>query len=316
MTPIDSAIAALPTTLDVYDAAKARAMVAGYTLAWDDADVDVLAVEREFQLPFIDDLGLEHPEWLRGGKIDLVLRCRKHGRVTVVDHKTSGEDVSVGSTYRKRLILNGQASHYMHAARELLGVEPASFIFDVLCKPRLKPLEVTKTRKAPETPVEYERRILTEMSTEPGKYFAQIEITRSDAEIEWHTKAIAADAAVMDLVRARRLASPNDDACHKYGSPCPWWDVCTGTASLDDETRFRRRSHVHDELALPVPAGKRLLTHSRRQSFNACREKHRIEYEEGYAPVAENWNLMFGTAIHAALEAYWCARRDGAARAA
>ena len=41
-----------------------------------------------------------------------------------------------------RLILNGQASHYMHAVRELLGVEPASFVFDVLCKPDLRPTQI------------------------------------------------------------------------------------------------------------------------------------------------------------------------------
>lgn len=316
MEPLDAALTALPSKLDPYDMAKARAMVTGYAAVWDSARVDVLAVEREFQLPLIDDLGLEHPEWLRGGKIDLVLRCREHGNVTVVDHKTSGEDVSVGSTYRKRLILNGQASHYMHAARAMLGVEPSSFMFDVLCKPRLKPLDVTSRRATKETPAEYERRVLADMAEKGDAYFAQIEVDRTDAELAGHTAAITADASLIDIVRARGLDTPNDDACHKYGSPCEWWDVCTNTAALDDETRFRKRAHVHDELVIPVPVGKRLLTHSRRQSFNACRRKHRIAYEDGYAPVAQNWNLVFGTAIHSALEAYWCARRDGAACAA
>jgi hypothetical protein len=352
VTPLDAALSALPTALDPYDAAKARAMVTGYTAAWDDANVEVLDVEREFQLPLIDDLGLEHPHWLRGGKIDLVLRWRESGAIVVVDHKTSGEDVSVGSTYRKRLILNGQASQYMHAARALLGVEPASFIFDVLCKPDLRPSQVptldddgvkivvdkngqrvrTKDGKKwretasaadgyelqgrPETPVEYERRILAAMAADPGGYFAQIEITRTDAELASHTASISRVAARIDLVRARGLATPNDDACHKYGSPCPWWDVCTGTASLDDDTRFVKRGHVHDELHTPVPAGKRLLTNSRRQSFEACTEKHDIEYERGFKPLVRSWNLDFGTAIHTALENYWNARRTSAARAA
>lgn len=316
MSPLDQALAALPATMDPFDAAKARAMVTGYSLVWDESDVEVLAVEREFALPLVDDLGLEHPYWLRGGKIDLVVRCRKHGHVTVIDHKTSGEDVSVGSTYRKRLIMNGQASHYMHAVREMLGVEPASFVFDVLCKPRLKPLGVTAKRAAPETPEEYERRIMEAMGSDPGAFFAQIEVTRSEAELADHTRAIAADAALMDLVRDRGLDAPNDDACHKYSAPCPFWDVCTGVASLDDATRFRRRGHVHDELETRVPAGKRLLTHSRRQSFNACRRQHRLAYEDGYAPVVEAWNLRFGTAVHKALEAYWNARRTSAARAA
>lgn len=318
MTPLDTALCALPRDLDPYDAAKARAMVAAYTTIWDDADVEVLAVEREFQLPLIDDLGLKHPHWLRGGKIDLVLRCRKHGHVTVVDHKTSGEDVSVGSTYRQRLILNGQASHYMHAAREVFGVEPTSFMFDVLVKPRLKPFNVTASRAAKETPEEYERRILAAMAEKPDAYFAQIEIGRTEAELASHTAAITADAALIDLVRDRKLDAPNDDACFKYGTGngCPFWSVCTGTGSLDDTTKYRKRAHVHDELEIKVPEGKRLLTHSRRQSFNSCRRLHRFAYEEGYASLTDNWNLMFGTIVHRSLEAYWNARRAIAARAA
>lgn len=316
MTPLDAALAALPSALNPFDAAKAHAMVVGYAGVWDDADVSVVAVEREFQLPLIDDLGMEHPHWIRGGKIDLVLRCNKHGNITVVDHKTSGEDVSVGSTYRKRLILNGQASHYMHAARQMFGVEPTSFMFDVLVKPRLKPLDVTAKRTVPETPAEYQRRIMADMAEKPGAYFAQIEIGRSEAELAGHTRDITATAATIDLVRDRGLAVPNDDACHKYGSPCAWWDVCTGTASLEDATRYRKRTHVHDELGTPVPAGKRLLTRSRMQSFHACSRKHEIEYEQGYAPLVTSWHLMFGTAVHAALEAYWLARGNSAARAA
>lgn len=355
MTPLDAALAALPDNLDAFDAAKARAMVQGYAVEWDDRAVEVLAVECEFAHPLYDDLGLEHPHWLRGGKIDLVIRDES-GAVVVIDHKTSSEDVGAGSTYRKRLILNGQASQYMHAAGTMFGCEPDRFCFDVLCKPRIAPIKATpvesrkytaekwvkhpdckgkgcsgctdgKTMAEPsrlyagqrtedETPLEYERRVLVAMQEAPDAFFARIDITRSEAELADHTRAIAADALLMDIVRERRIDGPNDDACLKYGSPCEFWDVCTGTASLDDPTRFVRREHVHDELVTLVPKGKRLLTNSRRQTFNACRRKHRIAYDDGYRAVETAWNLMFGDAVHKALEAYWNARRHGAARAA
>lgn len=309
--PLESALQAIPRhpELTEFDLAKIDAMVVGYVTTWDVTPCTVLAVEREFQFPLVDDLDMEHPHWLLGGKIDLALEF-PDGRRAIVDHKTSGEDVSAGSTYRQRLILNGQASTYLHGGRTALSIDADLFIFDVLCKPRLKPLGVTKTRKVAETPNEYRARILADISADPARYYSRIDINRSDAELDEHSATIRADAEMMDLSRDRNLHAPNDDGCFKYGGVCPFWQVCSGTASIQDPTLYRLRTHKHDELRTQVPAGKRLLTNSRRQSFNRCRRLHHFSYELGYAPQARAFNLAFGDAVHQSLEAYWTARQS------
>lgn len=48
-----------------------------------------------------------------------------------------------------------------------------------------------------------------------------------------------------------------------------------------------------------------LLTNSRLVSFQRCPRAHQHRYEEGIAPVATAHALVFGTAVHAALEAFW-----------
>ena len=50
-----------------------------------------------------------------------------------------------------------------------------------------------------------------------------------------------------------------------------------------------------------------LLTNSRLKSFRACQRMHHLRYDLGVRAVADAETLAFGTAIHAALEAWWLA---------
>jgi len=49
----------------------------------------------------------------------------------------------------------------------------------------------------------------------------------------------------------------------------------------------------------------RLLTASRLHTFQRCARAHELRYEQGIATVATPHALTFGTAVHAALEAFW-----------
>lgn len=333
MTPLDAALAALPETLDPFDAAKARAMVTAYCALWDATEAEVLAVEREFLAPFVRPDGTEDPDWLLAGKIDLALRV--DGRVLIVDHKTSSEDVSPGGTFRARLTLNAQATHYLIGARSI-GIEADGFMFDVLGKPWVDPLEATpvdkrryvtdKATKQPrldarqrdrdETPAEYFARCCGAIAENPDRYFAQIEVVRSPSEIDRYVRDLLIDSTLMDTVREYGLVSMNEGSCFQYGGrPCGYHPVCSGTASIDDRWLYESK-RPHEELDVKPPVGRRLLTVSRRSSFNGCRQRHDFRYERGIAPVQRDATLSFGTAIHAAAERYWLARAWGAALAA
>jgi hypothetical protein len=344
VTPLDAALSALAANGDPFENARARAMLIAYAAVWDSADVDVLGVEQEFQAPLIHPDGSTDPDWLIGGKIDLILRCRKHGTVRLYDHKTSSEDVSPGSTFRGRLILNGQATTYLMGAA-MLGYEPEAFVFDVLGKLSIEPLTATprddfrivsdaagkkyaislgvmekdqnwsdvpqgtklrlldarpdlfriaaNQRAVDETPEQHFVRAADAIAANPERYFAQIEVVRSTSDKERHMHALYVDSTLMDTVRAYDLVSRNEGACFQYGGkPCAYHPVCAGTANIDD----------------PRPEGKRLITTSRRGSFNSCRQAHFFRYEQHIAPVERSAALTFGTLIHTAVERYWLVR--------
>lgn len=54
-----------------------------------------------------------------------------------------------------------------------------------------------------------------------------------------------------------------------------------------------------------------LLTNSRLVSFQRCARAHDYRYEQGIAPTAAAPALVFGTAVHASLEAFWRAWQRG-----
>jgi hypothetical protein len=260
-----TALDVLPANGDPFDAAKLRPMLIAYAAAWADVACEVLAVEREFRLPLVNPL-TNHPSrtWVLAGKLDLVIRL-SDGRIAVVDHKTSSESIEPGSDYRRRLILDGQLSQYWRGC-ESLGWAPDLGIWDVLGKPALRPLKATPVesrkytkdgrlyanqRETDETPDEYEIRIAEALAADPAKFFARVEVARLEVEREQY------DANVWHLATVMREAKPygraiyNPDACMRGRSPCPFLAFCEGTASLDDESLFRRvdQDHPHEELS-------------------------------------------------------------------
>jgi hypothetical protein len=133
---------------DAYKRARAEAMVIGYCSVWDRVtDIEVVAVEKQFRLPLINPAtGARSRTWDLGGKLDVVVR--KEGRLCVIEHKSSGESFEEGSTYRLRLIMDGQMSQYFEggdqAARDLGFNEPIDrIIYDASFKPKLKPYKAT-----------------------------------------------------------------------------------------------------------------------------------------------------------------------------
>jgi len=246
----------------------------------------VVGVEVEFATELRNpNTGAASRTWRLGGKIDAIVRDTRDGRVLLVEHKTSSEDITPGSDYWKRLRMDGQVSVYFAGARQALGIDVAGCLYDVLLKPAQRPGQVplvdadgvkivhdasgqrvkTKDGKKwresastaegfvlqtrPETPEEFRARLVEAMAADPVKYFARGEVVRLEAEM---------DEALFDIwqtgqqLREAQLAQRcprNPDACVRYGKTCEFFDVCTGAASLDDPTRFTRSTNVHPELA-------------------------------------------------------------------
>jgi len=255
---------------DAYELAAARALMAGYTARWtEETTVRVIAVEAHWSSTLV------HPD--TGDELDGVELRGKLDVLTVagfVEHKTATADIEVGSDYWRRIsALDSQVSMYDIGSRSL-GVV-GSCTYDVLRKPLVKPLQATpeasrkytkpkvdkKTgeviepsrlyagqRDTDETPEEYEQRLMADIAERPQEYFARGEIVRLEHDVYEH----ALDTwdtvqSMLDAERASR-APRNPDACIRYKRECEYFGVCSGQASIDDDTLFYTADSAHEEL--------------------------------------------------------------------
>lgn len=256
---------------DPFELARAEVLLAGYEARWGAAaaDYDVLGVEVEFDCALVNPAtGAESKTWRLGGKVDVIVRERATGRVLVIEHKTSSEDISQGSEYWRRLRMDGQVSVYFVGATSL-GHDVAGCLYDVLGKPGIKPLKATplearkytkptKTepsrlyagqREKDETVEEFRERLLSTIAETPDRYYQRGEVSRLETERE--SSMVDVWQLAQQLREAERLgrAPRNPDACVRYGRTCEFFGVCTGESSLDDTTRFVRSTNVNPELA-------------------------------------------------------------------
>lgn len=256
---LDAAIAAaIEASVDPYEAAKLRVLLRGYDARWSGECHAVAGVEVEFRAPFINpETGAASRTFLLGGKIDVLL---ERG---FVEHKTTSEEIGLGSTYWRRLLLDPQVSTY-YAGAKALGREVDHCLYDVIRKPSLKPLRATpeesrkytkdgrlyaNQRAEDETPEEYEARLTEEVAADPDRYYQRGQVVRLESE-EHEARLDAWQLARAIRESELQGAHPrNPDACMRYGRVCPYFDVCSGTASLDDEARFVRVDNVHQELS-------------------------------------------------------------------
>ena len=251
------------------EAATVSAMVQGYRERWGDIQFNVIAAEKEFNVP------LRNPEtsaasktWTFAGKIDRIIRL-DDGRLAVLETKTAGESIEPTSDYWTRLRIDNQISGYMIAAREL-GHNVECVIYDVLRKPAIRPKNITKAERAAatangkyfdlpiteqcperETPEMFGARLLADMRERPDFYFARREIARMASELVLFNGELWDEAKIL---RERQLSNRwrrNTGACiHPY--PCeyqgPCWNGWDASDPMPDG--FIRAEKVHAELEL------------------------------------------------------------------
>lgn len=247
-------VAVRAETADEYAKARAEAMIVGYDLRWLPGmdNYEVLAVEKEFRTPLINpDTGSPSRTFEMAGKIDAIVRERSTGRVLIVEHKTSGEDITPGSVYWRRLRMDGQVSIYFAGAKAL-GYDPAGCLYDVLGKPKQRPLQANSKRDVPESPEEFRTRLIDAIAAADA-YYARAEVARTEADLrEAEADRWALAIALRDAQRTQ-VFPRNPDACSNYGRICGFFPVCSGDGSIDDPAAFERLENPHPELEQACP---------------------------------------------------------------
>jgi hypothetical protein len=284
---VEAALAAIDKSgeIDEFERAKARAMIVAYHARWIDADFEVVGVEVPFEAPLINPAtGAESRTYRIGGKIDGILR-QPNGDIWINEKKTAGEEIGLESVYWQRLKLDTQISMYYRGARAL-GYDVKGCQYDVLRKPAIRPKQIplvdtddvkivldaagervrTKDGKKwretadskqgyslatrPETPNEFEARCLAVIAEEPDRYLMRGEVQRSEEdELDAAEDLWATVRELRESELARRWPR-NPDSCFTWGRACEFFPVCTGQATLEDETLYRRKTAKHEELAV------------------------------------------------------------------
>lgn len=254
------------TGVDAFARAKGEILMTAYDARWAPTMHlwDVVGVEVEFVAT------IPGRKLLRiAGKIDKVLRRRETGRMWFAEHKTTGADLSLGSTYWQRLRVDPQVSIYYDGMGAIGHDDVEGCLYDVLVRPdqrqlKATPVELRKytqpTKKEPVSRLyknqreddemihEFAERVAAAVATNPDAYLARSEVVRTRDEIEAARADIEA-TALQIRAAAHGGASPrNPDACFLYNRPCDFLGPCSGTESLDDETKFVRLDDPHPEL--------------------------------------------------------------------
>lgn len=252
--------------MDSSNVVKAEILMAAYDTRWAPTmeDWEVLGSEVEFiaTIPGRKRLRV-------AGKLDKLLRRRSTGRIWFGEHKTSGADLSAGSTYWQRLRMDPQVSIYFEGCREL-GHEPEGCLYDVIERPGQKLLKATPAelrkytkptksdpvsrlyknqREADETLDEFRARVGALIAEAPETYFGRAEIVRLETEIEESQRDVEETALQIRAGSQTGVAPRNPGACFLYGRTCEFLGPCSGVESLDDDTKFRRTEKQHEELS-------------------------------------------------------------------
>lgn len=260
-------------------------LVCGYAWRWSNDGLDVVATEQAFDLPLINpDTGRPSTHWRIGGKIDKIIRLAD-GRLAVMEHKTTSDDLGPDSDYWRRLRLDQQISLYMLAARQL-GYDVQTVVYDVCRKPQIGPLSVPlldehgakivldangqrvyKKDGSPrqsgdaangfvlqsrrQTAAEFGERLNGDIASRPDWYFARMEIPRLDADIEEFRVELWQIQTQLRESQRRGCWFRNTGACI---SPyrCEYLDVCSQSIDPASEVPqgFIRVDNVHPELAM------------------------------------------------------------------
>lgn len=254
---------------DPVDLARAEVMLRAYHWQWHDAQLWVMGVEQEFLAPLIHpETGEEHA-FAIAGKLD-ALAHDEAGRVWIVEHKTSAEDIREGSLYFERLKVDTQISTYCLGVRAM-GHEPAGVLYDVLGKPGISLQKATpeakrqylkaddkKTgrkkgdlyasqRAEDETVEEYTERLGALIAPSPEAWLKRVEVLRLDGEEHEAVHDLWMWADRIEASIATGTHPRNPEACRSFGRMCEYFPVCTGEADIDDDRLFRA-AEAHEEL--------------------------------------------------------------------
>lgn len=241
----------------------ARAMIEAYLKYWKDDACETITCEQSFRREIRNPSSGRSSRTVEvAGKLDKIVKT-PDGRLALMEHKTTSEDLDPTSYYWQRLMLDQQVSlYYMHS-------DVKTVLYDVTRRPALKPKQIPlvdnnglkivtddetgdrvvkkngeprqsagkgmtlETR--PEDPDEYGLRCYMAMTDEPERYFARREIPRTEADIDEFRQELWIQAKLLYECHQREYFFRNTNSCKPYGRPCQYFDLCYSGWKVGDD---------------------------------------------------------------------------------
>lgn len=247
---------------DEYLAVTIIELMIGYDRQYITDPYEVIELEKEYRAPLLS------PETARasrlfdlGGKLDAIYKDG-NGRYLIIERKTTAESIEEGASYWQRLLIDPQISGYFLGA-EVLGYKVESCLYDVIKKPTIRPYKATpmesrkfkadgtlyaNQRAEDETPLEFAARLSADIQANPSKYYARKEIPRSENDLQDYLSDVQAEAGSLRECQKSNRWARNPESCVTVFGPCPYFGVCSGQASIDDPTLFKKKGTKHSEL--------------------------------------------------------------------
>lgn len=216
------------------DGARLAAMLSFYRPPRHEYEVE--AVETEFCLPIPNpDTGRRMRGYELVGKLDVRARKRSDGSPRVIEHKTTSEEILGFGPYWQRMAIDHQVSIYT------LATGAAAVLYDVARKLSIrlcgKDEFAATSRKI--TPSEaFQQRCEAEIEAEPTKYYAFRELVKTGDDLAEASADLYQQVQMLHSCRRMGTWPRNSSACRGLFGTCPFLDVCTGRASLDDTSLF------------------------------------------------------------------------------
>lgn len=323
------------TAADPLQAAKARGLMTGYHAAYQ-AEADRYepfaledakgGIEAEFSLPILNpETGRKVTPFRFAGRVDGLVKDRQSGRLYLLEHKTTSDNLHGGSAYWQRLTIDTQISLYALALHEL-GVKIDGILYDVISKPGIKPKQIAaKERlaaiasghyygypisddclhhlkvfdKPGETHALYASRLAADTIADADSYYGRRLIVRTERELLEAAYTLRDIALTIHDARKRGRFIKNTFQCLSNFGACPFLAACcSGEAS---EELYRPRKSV-DEHAKSYNQ----LSHSKMEVWAKCQRLFQWQYEQNLEPSRERSDaLSFGDLMHRALAAWW-----------
>lgn len=251
---------------DEYSMFKAFALMEAYHERYKDEPYTCIPsdIEREFVAPVLNpDTARDSKLFTYRGKFDRLYRDRSE-RILLVESKTTSENIAPESDYWRRLQMDSQISGYYLGA-EASGLKIESCLYDVVRKPALQPLKATPVenrkytkdgklyaaqRDKDETPREYYERVKADIASRPDYYFARKEIPRSANDLNDHLFDVWNTAQTIHSSRKNGKWPRNTSSCITLTSTCPFWAACSGQASIEDPSLYKKKGSAHKELTV------------------------------------------------------------------